>query len=110
MSGASSTCMSARRCDCSRAAIPSAASIPAWCIVPRDRYDTRVAARIETVLRDALRAAGRGDAGTDIGIHAGASARGGASGAGLPPRVDLAKIERALAQAASTWAAGLREP
>ena len=77
--------------------------------VPRDRYDTRVAARIETVLRDALR--GRAVE-TQVQISESTLARLHVVvrvGPELPARVDLAKIERALAQAASTWVAGLRE-
>ncbi len=77
--------------------------------VPRERYDTRVAARIETVLRDALH--GRAVE-TQVQISESTLARLHVVvrvGPELPARVDLAKIERALAQAASTWAAGLRE-
>ena len=77
--------------------------------VPRDRYDTRVAGRIETVLREAL----RGQAvETQVQISESTLARLHVVvrlGQNVPARVDLARIERALAQAASTWAAGLRE-
>jgi glutamate dehydrogenase len=77
--------------------------------VPRDRYDTRVAARIETVLREAL----RGQAvETHVQISESTLARLHVVvrvGPDPPVRVDVAKIERALAHAASTWQAGLRD-
>ena len=77
--------------------------------VPRDRYDMRVAARIEAVLREAL----RGQAvETQVQISESTLARLHVvvrMGQNVPARVDLARLERALAQAASTWAAGLRD-
>ncbi len=77
--------------------------------VPRDRYDTRVAARIEAVLREAL----HGQAvETQVQISESTLARLHVVvrvAPELQARVDLAKIERALARAASTWAAGLRD-
>ena len=77
--------------------------------VPRDRYDARVpSAHRDRAARGAARPSG-GDAGADLRIHPGAPVRGGARGADPPARVDLAKIERALARAASTWQAGLRD-
>jgi glutamate dehydrogenase len=77
--------------------------------VPRDRYDSRVLARIETLLRDDL---GGQTVESQVEISDSTLARlyvvvrlGSAAAA----RVDLARIERALARAASTWQAGLRD-
>jgi glutamate dehydrogenase len=77
--------------------------------VPRDRYDSRVRARIEAVLRGAL---GGATVETQVQISESTLARLHVVvrlGSGPPPRVDVAKIERALARAASTWQAGLRD-
>jgi glutamate dehydrogenase len=77
--------------------------------VPRDRYDSRVGARIEAVLRGAL---GGDTVETQVQISESTLARLHVVvrlGANPPPRVDVAKIERALARAASTWQAGLRD-
>ncbi|HTB68283.1 MAG TPA: hypothetical protein VK727_18830, partial [Steroidobacteraceae bacterium] len=77
--------------------------------VPRDRYDARVLARIETVLRTDL---GGQTVETQVEISDSTLARLYVVvrlGSEVPARVDLARIERALARAASTWQAGLRE-
>ncbi len=77
--------------------------------LPRDRYDSRVGARIEAVLRGALRGL---SVETQVEVSESALARLHVVvrlGADAPARVDLAKIERALARAACTWQAGLRE-
>jgi glutamate dehydrogenase len=77
--------------------------------VPRDRYDSRVRARIEAVLRSAL---GGTTVETQVQLSESTLARLHVVvrlGSDPPPRVDVAKIERALARAASTWQAGLRD-
>ncbi|HEV2700545.1 MAG TPA: NAD-glutamate dehydrogenase [Steroidobacteraceae bacterium] len=77
--------------------------------VPRDRYDSRVRARIEMVLREAF---GGSTVETQVQISESTLARLHVvvrAGSSPPPRVDLAKIERALARAASTWQARLRD-
>ncbi len=77
--------------------------------VPRDRYDTRVLARIETVLRTDL---GGQTVESQVEISDSTLARLYVVvrlGSQRPARVDLARIEHALARAASTWQAGLRE-
>ncbi len=80
--------------------------------VPRDRYDTRVRSRIETVL---LGEFGGQTVETQVEISESTLARLhvvvrlGSLHSQQRPRVDLAKIERALARAASTWQAGLRD-
>jgi glutamate dehydrogenase len=77
--------------------------------VPRDRFDARVLARIETLLRTDL---GGQTVESRVDISDSTLARlyvvvrlGPAAAA----RVDLARIERDLARAASTWQAGLRD-
>jgi glutamate dehydrogenase len=77
--------------------------------VPRDRYDARVLARIETLLRADL-------GGQTVESHVEISDSTLARlyvvvrlGPEPPARVDLARMERALARAASTWQAGLRD-
>ena len=77
--------------------------------VPRDRYDSRVEERIEAVLRAAFRGQ---SVETQVQISESTLARLHVVvrlGADPPPRVDLSRIERALAQAARTWSGGLRE-
>jgi glutamate dehydrogenase len=77
--------------------------------VPRDRYDSRVRERIETVLRGEL---GGRAVETQVTISDSTLARLYVVvrlGSQPPARVDLEKIERALARAASTWQAGLRD-
>jgi len=77
--------------------------------VPRDRYDSRVRARIEAVLRGAL---GGASVETQVEISESTLARLHVVvrlGSKATPRVDVARIERALSRAASTWQAGLRE-
>ncbi|HEY1900383.1 MAG TPA: NAD-glutamate dehydrogenase [Steroidobacteraceae bacterium] len=77
--------------------------------VPRDRYDSRVCSRIETVLLNAF-----GGQAVETQVHVSESTLARLHvvvrlGAQHRARVDLAKIERALARAASTWQAGLRD-
>ena len=77
--------------------------------VPRDRYDTRVRLRIEAVLVGEL---GGQVAETQVQISESTLARLHVVvrlGSRQRTRVDLTRIERALARAASTWQAGLRE-
>ncbi len=77
--------------------------------VPRDRYDAQVLARIETVLRAQL----DGQAvESQVEISESTLARlyiVVRIGPQHAARVDLARIEHALARAASTWQAGLRD-
>jgi glutamate dehydrogenase len=77
--------------------------------VPRDRFDARVLGRIETVLRADL-------GGQTVESHVEISDSTLARlyvvvrlGSEAPARVDLPRIERSLARAASTWQVGLRE-
>jgi glutamate dehydrogenase len=77
--------------------------------VPRDRFDARVLARIETLLRADL---GGQTVESQVEISDSTLARLYVVvrlGSEPPARVALARIERALARAASTWQAGLRE-
>ena len=101
--------MSARRCACSRAAILSAVSIRVWCTCRAIATTRGSLARIETVLRDALHGM---TVETQVQISESTLARLYVVvrvGPDQPARLDLAKIERALARAASTWQAGLRD-
>jgi glutamate dehydrogenase len=77
--------------------------------VPRERYDSRVGARIETVLREAL---GGTTVETQVQISESTLARLYVVVRVEPDaraRIDVAKIERALARAASNWQAALRD-
>ena len=77
--------------------------------VPRDRYDARVLTRIETLLRTTL---GGQTVESQVEISDSTLARLYVvvrMGSERPARVDLVRIEHALARAASTWQAGLRE-
>jgi glutamate dehydrogenase len=77
--------------------------------VPRDRYDSRVRSRIEAVLLHELEGTA---VETAVQISESTLARLHVVvrlGAQQQARVDLAKVERALARAASTWQAGLRD-
>jgi glutamate dehydrogenase len=77
--------------------------------VPRDRYDSRVRARIEAVL---LAEFGGQAVETQVLLSESTLARLYVVvrlGDHHHGRVDLARIERALARAASTWQAGLRD-
>jgi len=77
--------------------------------VPRDRYDSRVRQRIETVLLAEF-----GGVAVETQVHISESTLARLyvvvrAGAPHDARVDLAKVERALARAASNWQAGLRD-
>jgi glutamate dehydrogenase len=77
--------------------------------VPRDRYDSQVRARIEAVL---LAEFGGQAVETQVQLSESTLARLYVVvrlGEHHHGRVDLARIERALARAASTWQAGLRD-
>jgi glutamate dehydrogenase len=77
--------------------------------VPRDRYHTQTRTRIETVLLGAL---GGRTVDTQVQISESILARLYVVvhlGPQRPARVDLAKIERELARAASAWQARLRD-
>jgi glutamate dehydrogenase len=77
--------------------------------VPRDRYDSRVRARIEAVLRGAL---GGTAVESEVQISESTLARVHVVvrlGPQARQRIDVPALERALARAASTWQAGLRD-
>ena len=77
--------------------------------VPRDRYDSRVRARIEAVLLEEF---GGRAVETQVLLSESTLARLYVVvrlGEHHHGRVDLTRIERALARAASTWQAGLRD-
>ncbi len=77
--------------------------------IPRDRYDSQVRARVEHVLVTEL---GGQTIETQVQISESTLARLHIVvrlGLQPPKRVDLAKVERALRRAATTWQAGLRD-